>query len=106
MAFTLLGRLFAKATDGHFFKWAISGLFLVYFRSFKKTSIQFYNKLMLKNVHLIFDAGIRNLRPLEHKPPPITTRPGRTLAVHSTSVVKYFLNINPDTKSYAEILAF
>ena len=62
---------------------------------------------MLKNVHLIFDAGIRNLRPLEHKPPPITTRPGRTLAVQSTSVVKYFLNINPDTilSDWLEILS-
>ena len=42
-----------------FFKWALSGIFLIYFQSFSKKHYKFYNKLMWKNVHPVYDAGIQ-----------------------------------------------
>ena len=40
-------------------KWANPCIFVVYFRSLKQTSLQFYNKYMWKNVHPVYGAGIR-----------------------------------------------
>ena len=43
-----------------FLKWAILDLFFFYFRSFAyKHQNSFYNKLMWKNVHPVYGAGIR-----------------------------------------------
>ena len=43
-----------------FFKWAILGLFFVYFWSFTNKQYQFYNKLgNVINVHPVCGAGIR-----------------------------------------------
>ena len=55
-----------------FLKWAIPYLFFVIFRLFKQTSRHFYNKLIWKNVHPVYGAGIRT-QPLEHESPPIIT---------------------------------
>ena len=52
-------------------KWAILGLFFVYFYIFKQT-LQFLQQINVKNVHPVHDL---NPRPLEHESPPITTRP-------------------------------
>ena len=61
-----------------FFKrWANSGLFFVYFRSFQTTNIFFYNKSMWKNsCPSSIQRRDSNPWPSEHEPPPITTRPG------------------------------
>ena len=40
-------------------KWAIPGLFFFISVFFEQTSIQFYNKLMWKNDHPVYGAGIR-----------------------------------------------
>ena len=47
----------------NFFKWAIPGLFFVYFCLFKQT-LQFLQQINVKNVHPEYGAGIRthNLR--------------------------------------------
>ena len=47
-----------------FLKWAIPDLFVIYFRSFSiKHQYNFYNKLMWKNVHLVYSVGIRTHNP-------------------------------------------
>ena len=50
--------------------WIIFGLF-------KQTLLQFLQQINVKkcHVHPVYGAGIRTPWPLEHEPPPITTRP-------------------------------
>ena len=54
--------LLANDTDScgqsFFKKWAILGLFFVYFRLFKQT-LQFLQQINVKNVHPVYGAGIR-----------------------------------------------
>ena len=52
---------------------AVHGLFFTYFQSFQ--TIHFSKKLMLKSPFSI-QCWDLNLRPLEHEPSPMTTRPG------------------------------
>ena len=40
-------------------KWAIPGLFLIYFRSFLNKHYNFYDKFMWKDVHPVYGAGIQ-----------------------------------------------
>ena len=58
----------------YFFKWAIPGLFFIYFCLFKQT-LQFLQQIYVEKcyVHPVYGAGIRTY---EHESPPITTRPG------------------------------
>ena len=55
-----------------FLKWAILGLFFIYFRLFKQT-LQFLQQINVKNVHPVYGAGDSNPRLSEHDSPPITT---------------------------------
>ena len=54
----LLGPVLAKQPNFFFFIWAISGLFLIYFRFFKHIT-NFTKNAYLKNVHSVYCAGIR-----------------------------------------------
>ena len=58
-----------------FKKWAIPGLFFVYFWSYSNKQYNFYNNSKWKNPSSIQRRDL-NPRPLEHESPPITTRPG------------------------------
>ena len=62
-------------SDMFFFKkWALHGLFFVYFRSFQTNKqYTFCHKSMWKNVNPVFLLGFE---PLIHESSPITTRPG------------------------------
>ena len=67
-----------------FLKWAIPGLFLLYFRSFQ-TSIQLLQQINVKKIHLECGTGIRNNNLLEMSLQKITPRP-RLLPKGSQSV--------------------
>ena len=54
----LLKRFILSLTLCFFKKWAIPGLFFVYFRIFKQT-LQFLQQIHVKNVHPVNGAGIR-----------------------------------------------
>ena len=63
------------------------------FGLFKSTLHFTYNKIMLKNVHPVYGAGIRTHALQDARSPPITTRPGlsrylsiSTLGIGSSSV--------------------
>ena len=60
-----------------FFKWAIPGLFFIYFRLFKQT-IHFFTTNICGKMLCPSKIWRRDLnpQPSEHEPPPITTRPG------------------------------
>ena len=62
----------------------------IYFHLFKRT-LQFLQKINVKNVHPVYGAGIQTLRPLEHESPPITTRPGLLPKKEYVSNQKLFL---------------
>ena len=54
----------------NFFKWAILGLFLIYFWTFSNKQPNFFNKLTRQNVHTGFELTNFNC-----ESPPLTTRP-------------------------------
>ena len=61
----------------HYFlkKWAIPGLFSVYICLYKQI-LQFYRQIYVKKDPLCICCWDTNPHPLEHKSPPIPTRPG------------------------------
>ena len=44
-----------------FFKQAIPSLFSVYFRLFKKTSLQFLQQMYAKNIHPVYSTGLQDI---------------------------------------------
>ena len=63
-----------------FFKWAIPSLFSVYFRLFKKTSLQFLQQMYAKNIHPVYSNGLQDIsllpEPLDQgsRPPNVDAR--------------------------------
>ena len=59
-----------------YFKWAIPGLFFIYFRLFSSKHYNFYNKYMWNNVHPVYGARIRthDLQYMSLLPQPLDQR--------------------------------
>ena len=59
-------------------KWANPGLFFVYFWSFQTNIVTIFTTKQCEKMSCPSSIWRRdsNPRPLEHEPPPITTRPG------------------------------
>ena len=66
--------IYLKQPQKCFVKWAILGVFSIYFRPFKQT-LQFLQQIYVK-IFMTIQYTAQPLEPLEHKSPPITTRPG------------------------------
>ena len=75
-ATTTSGGRESSETSSHFFKkWAIPGLFSIYFRLFIQTS-QFLQQINVKEYPSSLRCSDSNPRPSKHESPPITTRQG------------------------------
>ena len=59
-----------------FKKWANSGFFFIYFRSFSNKQYNFYNKSIGKKCPSSIRRRDSNPQPLKHESLPISTRPG------------------------------
>ena len=58
------------------FQWGNPGLFYIYFRLFKQTSLQFLQQLNVKKCPSNIRCQDSNSQPLANESPPITSRPG------------------------------
>ena len=87
-----------------FYKWAIPGLFLVYFRSFQTNINAIFITDQCEKMSGPSSIWRRDLnpQPLEREPPPITTRPGLPPILYTL----YDFNLCPKslTKSKFEVI--
>ena len=79
------------------FLWANPGLFFIYFRLFKHT-LQFLQQINVKKCPFSIQCQHSYSRPLEHKSPPIATRPG--LPPIKLFLIEKLIRIRPSLKYY------
>ena len=73
--FFIVVVLYADQLTLNYFKSGPSPSSFSFIFAFSNNITIFATKWMWKKVHPVYGAGIRNLQPLEHESPPLTTRP-------------------------------